>query len=41
MFKTGDQAEHLDVQLKAVMGSIAGGQEASVWNQDFAKNIPL
>lgn len=41
MFKTGDQAERLDVQLKAVMGSIAGGAEASAWIQDFAKITPL
>ncbi|MFM1684165.1 tape measure protein [Aeromonas salmonicida] len=41
MFKIGDQAERLDVQLKAVMGSIAGGAEASAWIQDFAKNTPL
>ncbi|WP_421309751.1 tape measure protein [Aeromonas veronii] len=41
MFQTGDQAERLDVQLKAVMGSIAGGKEASAWIQDFAKNTPM
>ncbi|WP_429108179.1 tape measure protein [Aeromonas media] len=41
MFQTGDQAERLNVQLKAVMGSIAGGKEASAWIQDFAKNTPL
>ncbi|BBG84631.1 hypothetical protein AHGSH82_017760 [Aeromonas hydrophila] len=41
MFQTGDQAERLDVQLKAVMGSIEGGKQASVWIQDFAKNTPL
>lgn len=41
MFQTGDEAERLDVQLKAVMGSIAGGKEASAWIQDFAKNTPL
>ncbi|MFQ1973100.1 tape measure protein [Aeromonas veronii] len=41
MFQTGDQAERLDVQLKAVMGSIAGGKEASAWIQDFAQNTPL
>ena len=41
MFQTGDQAERLSVQLKAVMGSIAGGAEASAWIQDFAKNTPL
>ncbi len=41
MFQTGDQAERLNVQLKAVMGSIEGGQQASAWIQDFAKNTPL
>lgn len=41
MFKTGDQAERLDVQLKAVMGSLAGGAEASAWIQQFAKDTPL
>ncbi|MGY3931840.1 phage tape measure protein [Aeromonas encheleia] len=41
MFKTGDQAERLDVQLKGVMGSLAGGAEASAWIQQFAKDIPL
>ncbi|MDX7808695.1 tape measure protein [Aeromonas caviae] len=41
MFQAGDQAERLSVQLKAVMGSIAGGKEASAWIQDFAKNTPL
>lgn len=41
MFQTGDQAERLSVQLKAVMGSIEGGQQASAWIQDFAKNTPL
>ncbi|MEG0007968.1 MAG: tape measure protein [Aeromonas sp.] len=41
MFQTGDQAERLNVQLKAVMGSIEGGKQASAWIQDFAKNTPL
>lgn len=41
MFQTGDQAERLSVQLKAVMGSIQGGKQASAWIQDFAKNTPL
>lgn len=41
MFQSGDQAERLSVQLKAVMGSIEGGKEASAWIQDFAKNTPL
>lgn len=41
LFQTGDQAERLSVQLKAVMGSIEGGKQASAWIQDFAKNTPL
>ncbi|HDZ8927737.1 TPA: tape measure protein [Aeromonas dhakensis] len=41
MFQTGDQAERLSVQLKAVMGSLEGGKQASAWIQDFAKNTPL
>lgn len=41
MFKSGDQAERLSVQLKAVMGTIEGGKQASAWIQDFAKNTPL
>ncbi|GJA53311.1 hypothetical protein KAM348_07340 [Aeromonas caviae] len=41
MFKSGDQAERLNVQLKAVMGTIEGGKQASAWIQDFAKNTPL
>ncbi|HHB1156320.1 TPA: tape measure protein [Vibrio cholerae] len=41
MFKSGDQAERLNVQLKAVMGTIEGGKQASSWIQDFAKNTPL
>ena len=41
MFKSGDQAERLSVQLKAVMGTIEGGKQASSWIQDFAKSTPL
>lgn len=41
MFQTGDQAERLNVQLKAVMGSLEGGKQASTWIQNFAKNTPL
>ncbi|WP_323999039.1 tape measure protein [Aeromonas dhakensis] len=41
MFQTGDQAERLNVQLKAVMGSLEGGKQASAWIQNFAKNTPL
>ncbi len=41
MFSSGDQAERLSVQLKAVMGSISGGEQATSWIQNFAKNTPL
>ncbi|MGN5137312.1 tape measure protein [Aeromonas sp. 164P] len=41
MFQAGDQAERLSIQLKAVMGSIESGSEASEWIEAFAKNTPL
>lgn len=41
MFRSGDQAERLTVQLRAVMGSIEGGKEATAWIQNFAKDTPL
>ena len=41
MFKSGDQAEQLSVQLQAVMGSIQGGKEATAWIQNFAQTTPL
>lgn len=41
MFASGDQAERLSVQLKAVMGSIQGGAEATAWINKFATETPL
>lgn len=41
MFASGDQAERLSVQLKAVMGSIKGGAEATAWINKFATETPL
>lgn len=41
MFSSGDQAERLSVQLKAVMGSIQGGKEATAWINKFATDTPL
>ncbi len=41
MFSAGDKAEQLGIQLKAVMGSIQGGNEATAWIKQFAKNTPL
>src|SRR5574343_150704 len=41
MFSSGDQAERLSVELKAVMGSIQGGKEATAWINKFATETPL
>lgn len=41
MFSSGDQSERLSVQLKAVMGSLSGGKEATAWIQQFAKDTPM
>ncbi len=41
MFTSGDQAERLSVQIKAVMGSIQGGAEATAWINKFATETPL
>ncbi|WP_460883015.1 tape measure protein, partial [Pseudaeromonas pectinilytica] len=41
LFSSGDQAERLSVQLKAVMGSISGGKEATAWINKFATETPL
>ncbi len=41
MFQTGDKAEQLGIQLNAVMGSMQGGQEATAWIKNFAKDTPL
>ena len=41
MLKTGDQFELLDKRMTSLMGSIAGGEQATAWIRDFAKNTPL
>ncbi|UCX05424.1 tape measure protein [Shewanella glacialimarina] len=41
IFSTGDKYERLGVQFNALMGSIAGGEQATEWVKDFAKNTPL
>ncbi|MCB5226177.1 tape measure protein [Alishewanella sp. 16-MA] len=41
IFTTGSQFEKLDVQFSALMGSVAGGEQATAWVKDFTKNTPL
>ena len=41
MFKSGDQAERLAIQMQAVMGSIEAGKAATGWIEQFAKTTPL
>ena len=41
MLQTGDQFELLDKRMASLMGSIAGGEQATAWIRDFAKNTPL
>jgi tape measure domain-containing protein len=41
MLGTGDQFELLDKRMASLMGSIAGGEQATAWIRDFAKNTPL
>lgn len=41
MLQTGDQFELLDKRMVSLMGSIAGGEQATAWIRDFAKNTPL
>ncbi len=41
IFQTGADFEKLDVQFKALMGSFAGGEQASAWVKNFAKTTPL
>lgn len=41
MLQTGDQFELLDKRMTSLMGSIAGGEQATAWIRDFAKNTPL
>lgn len=41
MFSLGNQAELLQIQMNAVMGSIQAGEQATAWIQKFAKDTPL
>nr|WP_321238713.1 tape measure protein [uncultured Tolumonas sp.] len=41
MFSQGNQAELLQIQMNAVMGSIQAGEQATAWIQKFAKDTPL
>ncbi|MDP3978325.1 MAG: tape measure protein [Pseudomonas sp.] len=41
MLKTGDQFELLDKRMASLMGSIAGGEQATAWIKQFAKDTPL
>ena len=38
---TGDKFERLNVQLNAIMGSIAEGERALAWIKDFTQNTPF
>ncbi|WP_067521614.1 tape measure protein [Endozoicomonas ascidiicola] len=38
---TGDKFERLSVQLEAIMGSMAEGEQALAWIKDFTKNTPF
>lgn len=41
MLSTGDDFELLDKRMASLMGSVAGGEQATAWIRDFAKNTPL
>lgn len=41
MLSTGDEFEGLETRLTSLMGSIEGGEKATAWIKDFAKNTPL
>lgn len=41
MLSTGDQFELLGKRLTALMGSLAGGEQATAWIKQFAKDTPL
>ncbi|WP_067582832.1 tape measure protein [Endozoicomonas ascidiicola] len=38
---TGDKFERLNVQLEAIMGSMAEGERALAWIKDFTRNTPF
>ncbi|MEI8642735.1 tape measure protein [Pseudoalteromonas sp. Hal040] len=41
VFETGDKFEKLGIQMQALMGGIAGGEQATAWVKEFTKNTPL
>lgn len=41
IFNTGSQFEKLGVQFNALMGSLEGGEQATAWVKEFAKDTPL
>ena len=41
VLQTGDQFERLNVQMKAIMGSIEEGERAVEWVKQFTKDTPL
>lgn len=41
VLQTGDQFERLEVQMKAIMGSIEEGDRAIEWIKEFTQNTPL
>ncbi|MGI2027796.1 tape measure protein [Endozoicomonas acroporae] len=41
VLETGGQFERLEVQLNAIMGSMAEGEQAMAWIKEFTKNTPL
>ncbi|MCW7551298.1 hypothetical protein NX722_01305 [Endozoicomonas gorgoniicola] len=41
VLQTGEQFERLEVQMKAIMGSIEEGDRAIEWIKEFTKNTPL
>lgn len=41
MLETGDKFELLDKRMASLMGSVAGGEQATAWIKQFAKDTPL
>lgn len=41
IFTAGDKFERLGIQMDALMGSIAGGEQATAWVKEFTKTTPL
>ena len=41
MLSTGDKFEGLQQRMTALMGSVAGGEQATAWIKDFATRTPL